>query len=202
MADSKNIGPNGKYYPPAVSEKKVEKVVEGKVKTRSKPLSRKFVETFLNDSLDSVKSYIIFDVLIPAIKDTFSEVVNKGLDMLLYGDIRGSNGRKRGGQTFVSYSGFSSPSTRPKEGSGRNRTMNDLQDLIFETRGEAEEVLTNLLDIIADYQVVSVADLYDLVGITAPFTANRYGWTELGSANVSRIREGYIINLPKPKAID
>lgn len=80
--------------------------------------------------------------------------------------------------------------------------MNDLQDLIFETRGEAEEVLTNLLDIIADYQVVSVADLYDLVGITAPFTANRYGWTELGSANVSRIREGYIINLPKPKAID
>ena len=80
--------------------------------------------------------------------------------------------------------------------------MTDFQDLIFESRGEAEEVLTNLLDLIADYGVASVADLYDLVGITGPFTDNKYGWTDLRTASVSRTREGYIINLPKAVAID
>ena len=193
--------PNNIHYPAAVPEKKVEKVIEGTVKTKKKPLSRKFVETFLNDDIESVKSYIIFDVLIPGVKDTFREMVNNGLDMLLYGEA--SRSGKKKGQTFVSYSGFSSPTTRPRESSyKRNRTMTDFQDLIFESRGEAEEVLTNLLDLIADYGVASVADLYDLVGITGPFTDNKYGWTDLRTASVSRTREGYIINLPKAVAID
>lgn len=193
--------PNDIRYPAAVPEKKVEKVIEGTVKTKKKPLGRKFVETFLNDDIESVKSYIIFDVLIPGVKDTFREMVNNGLDMLLYGEARHSSKKKN--QTFVSYSGFSSPQTRPKDNSyRRNRTMTDFQDLIFESRGEAEEVLTNLLDLIADYGVASVADLYDLVGITGPFTDNKYGWTDLRTASVSRTREGYIINLPKAVAID
>ena len=193
--------PNDIRYQVSVPEKKVEKVIEGTVKTKKKPLSKKFVETFLNDDIESVKSYIIFDVLIPGVKDTFREMVNNGLDMLLYGEARHST--KKRNQTYVSYSGFSSPQTRPKENSyRRNRTMTDFQDLIFESRGEAEEVLTNLLDLIADYGVASVADLYDLVGITGPFTDNKYGWTDLRSASVSRTREGYIINLPKAVAID
>lgn len=202
MADNPNIGPNGKYYPPGLPQKKVEKVVEGTVKTRKKPLSKKFAEVFLSEEADSVKGYLLFDVLIPAIKDTFSEMVSKGLDMLLYGEARSTASRKRG-QTYVSYSGFSSPKTAPKESySRRNRTMTDFQDIIFESRGEAEEVLTNLLDFIADYGVATVADLYDLVGITGPFTDNRYGWTDLRTASVVRTRDGYVINLPKAIAID
>ena len=193
--------PNDIRYPAAVQEKKVEKVIEGTVKTKKKPLGRKFVETFLNDDIESVKSYIIFDVLIPGVKDTFRELVNNGLVMLLYGEARYSSKKKN--HTYVSYSGFSSPQTRPKDNSyRRSRTMTDFQDLIFESRGEAEEVLTNLLDLIADYGVASVADLYDLVGITGPFTDNKYGWTDLRTASVSRTREGYIINLPKAIAID
>lgn len=184
----------------SIPEKKVEKVISGTVTTRRKPLSKKFADLFFGSDMETVKSYIIFDVIIPGIKDAVFDTIS----VLLYGDIRNSS-KKNNNQTFVSYSGFSSPKTKPSRQqvrSRRDRTVTDIQDIIFGTRGEAEEVLGNLVDFIVDYGVASVADLYDLVGITGPFTDNKYGWTDLSMATVVRVRDGYLINLPKAIAID
>ena len=188
-------------YPPAIREKHVEKVVTGNVTTRRKPLSKKFAEVFLSSDMEDVKSYIIFDVVIPGIKDAIFDTVS----ILLYGDTRKGASKGNSNQTFVSYSGFSSPKTKPSRvqaSSRRDRTVIDIQDIIFESRGEAEEVLGNLVDFIMDYGVATVADLYDLVGITGPFTDNKYGWTDLSMATVVRVRDGYLINLPRAVAID
>lgn len=192
---------NGKYYPSAVPEKKVEKVISGTVTTRRRPLSKKFADIFFSSDMDEVKSYVLFDVIVPGIKDAIFDTIS----VILYGDVRNSAKRTNSNQTFVSYSGFSSPKTKPKQSaarSRRDRTVTDIQDIIFETRGEAEEVLGNLVDFIVDYGVATVADLYDLVGITGPFTDNKYGWTDLSMATVVRVRDGYLINLPRASAID
>jgi hypothetical protein len=45
--------------------------------------------------------------------------------------------------------------------------------------------------------LVSVADLYDLVGVTGNYTDNKYGWTDIRSASVIRVRDGYMLKLPK-----
>lgn len=196
-----NVGPNGKYYPPAKAEKHVEKVVTGSVTTRRKPLSKKFADVFLSSDMEDVKSYIVFDVIIPGIKDAIFDTIS----ILLYGDARSGSSKRNSNQTYVSYSGYSSPKTKPKQSasrSRRDRTVTDIQDIIFESRGEAEEVLGNLVDFIVDYGVATVADLYDLVGITGPFTDNKYGWTDLSMATVVRVRDGYLINLPRAVAID
>mgnify|MGYP006874877087 FL=1 len=50
--------------------------------------------------------------------------------------------------------------------------------------------------------MVSVADLYDLVGITGKVTDNNFGWTDLRNASVTRDRDGYLINLPRAIALD
>ena len=56
---------------------------------------------------------------------------------------------------------------------------------------------------INQYQIVSVADLYDLAGITCrSYTANKYGWTDLRSAKVVRTRDGYILQLPRTVQIN
>ena len=45
--------------------------------------------------------------------------------------------------------------------------------------------------------MVSVMDLYDLVGITGQYTDNKYGWTNLRNAEPVRTRDGYMLKLPR-----
>ena len=60
-----------------------------------------------------------------------------------------------------------------------------------------------MIDIMDNYDgVVTVADLYDLADLTQPYTANRYGWTNLRNATTQRVRDGYILKLPRPMPID
>lgn len=184
-------------------EKKVEKIIKGSVKTRRKPLMRKLQDTFLSDDVDSVRSYLIFDVVIPAIKDTISEVVSKGTDMALYGDIRPRNSKQP--NTKVSYASYYSSGRKEsrKTSVDTKRRFSDYEDVIFESRGEAEEVLSSMFDFLRDYKATTVADLYDLVGITGNgFTDNKYGWTDLTGAKVRRIRDGYVLDLPKAEYIE
>lgn len=73
----------------------------------------------------------------------------------------------------------------------------DVQEVIFDSRKSAEEVLYQMDQILQTYELVTVADFYDLSGITPSFFDTRYGWTNLKTAEVVRLRAGYIINLPK-----
>ena len=57
--------------------------------------------------------------------------------------------------------------------------------------------MSRMDEIVGTYGTVSVADLYDLVGITGAYTDNKYGWTDIRSASVVRVRDGYMIKLPR-----
>lgn len=182
--------------------RKVEKVTRGRVVQRKKSLGKRFLETFIGDDVNSVTGYILHDVLIPAAKATLSDMVQGGIEMLLFGERKGNRTRRDQGRSYVSYNNYSSQNNNRREDrrdyGQRNRARHNFDDIILSTRGEAEEVLSHLVDLTMDYGEASVADLYDLVGITEEFTDRKYGWTNLGSASVSRVREGYLLNLPKP----
>ena len=74
--------------------------------------------------------------------------------------------------------------------------------ITLDTRGEAEEVLARMDEIIDTYKMVRVADFYDLVGVTGNYTDNKYGWTNIRNAEVIRVRDGYRIKLPRALPID
>lgn len=80
--------------------------------------------------------------------------------------------------------------------------MRDLAEIIFETRVEATEVLDAMIAIIAQYDAVTVADLWELLGRTGEPTDERWGWTELLGADVAKVHEGYLLDLPRPSALD
>jgi hypothetical protein len=82
------------------------------------------------------------------------------------------------------------------------RAKHDFDEVVLESRGEAEEVLSNLVDSIIDYGQATVADFYDLVGIATNFVDGKWGWTDLRNASVSRVRGGYLINLPRTQPLD
>lgn len=185
-------------------ERKVEKVAKGNVVRKKKTLGKKMAETFLGDDTKSVTQYIIYDVLIPAAKSTISDMVSGGIEMLLFGDTKGRNTRRDKGKSYVSYSSYYSGDRdrrdRDRERSARAR--HNFDDLDFESRGEAEEILSRLVDLIEDYGMASVADYYDLAGVSSNFTDDKYGWRNLSMASVTRTRNGYVINLPKTELLD
>ena len=190
------------------SEKpKVKRVTKGQVRRGKKTLGRKIAETFLGDDTASVGEYVIHDILIPALKAMMSEMVGGGVDMLLFGERRrGRNTTRQGGRSFVSYDGYykntdSRRDTR-REMSRTGRARHEFDELYFENRGEAEVVLDLLTDLIIDYGQATVADLYEAADVTPSFVDHKYGWTDLRGVSVSRVRDGYIINLPRTQALD
>ena len=173
----------------------IAKVTKGKVKVKKKSELHKFADTFIAEDVAKVKSYVISDVLIPAIKKAISDIVTNGIDMILYGETGHS---KQSSSSRVSYSKYYDDRREDRRSStSTSRSRYDLDDIIFETRDEAKEVLERMDELIDLYGVASVADFYDLAGVTGNYTDNMYGWTNLSSADVVRVRDGYIIKLPR-----
>lgn len=184
----------------ALAEKKVEKVVTGKVVTRKKSVFSKLSDEFISEDAKNVKSYVFGEVLIPAIKKAISDIVTDGIDMILYGGSR-KDGR-RSNVDRVSYTKYSSgPGPRTHVAASSNRYSYD--DIILDSRSEAQEVLDRLDEIVDSYGFATVADLFDLVGKSCDYTANRYGWMSTRSAEVVRLRDGgYLIKMPRAVPID
>lgn len=175
-------------------EKKVEKIISGNAKAKKKSEFSKFADVFVSEDAGNVKSYILMDVLVPAVKKAISDIVTNGIDMLLYGET--GVHKRNGASSKVSYRSYYDRSNRSSS-SSRTRSGYSYDDIILDNRGEAEEVLSRMDEIVATYGTVSVADLYDLVGITGAYTDNKYGWTDIRNASVVRVRDGYMIKLPR-----
>lgn len=178
-------------------EKKVERVVKGQVKSKKK---NKFADTFISEDAASVKEYIIFDVLIPAAKNAISDMVTTGIQMMLYGEVRGTSKSKGSKVSYSKY--YDDRRDRDYDRRSRTRSGYDYDEIILESRAEAEEVLNSMDDLLERYGLVSVADLYDLVGVTGNYTDNKYGWTNLRHASVQRLRDGYLLKLPRAIPLD
>lgn len=174
------------------------KVVSGKVKTRENR-TRRFAEIFLPEDVSDMKLYVITDVIVPGVKKMLDEAFHS----FLYGD-RGSRSRPSSSRpSYGSYYDYQNG------GAGRNRNARDdnyirnYQDIVLESRRDAEEVLDQMYDVICSYKVVSVLDLYDMLDLPSRPTDNRYGWTDISSARVVPARGGgYLLKLPRAIPID
>ncbi len=151
----------------------------------------------------TVGDYLIWDVILPAVKDTISEVFKKGIDAFLYGNTRPysrGNVERHGSTTRVSYNSYyDRERDRGNRYTYHGRSVNDFRDFVFEDRRDAEAVLSEMVEIISVYGFCKVSDFYSLVGETERnFTDHNYGWDQLGSASVERVRDGWIVDLPRP----
>lgn len=179
---------------------KINKVVSGTVK-RSKNSGSKLADVFISEDVSNVKNYILMDVIVPAVKKAISDVITNGIDMLLYG----SNGRtnaNRSTASTISYNRYYGRDDHPRISDPVQTSRYSYDTITLTTRGEAEEVLARMDEIIDTYKMVRVADFYDLVGVTGNYTDNKYGWTNIRNAEVVRVRDGYRIKLPRALPID
>lgn len=207
--DTSNYKPNS-FKSKEEAEQKREKpqpVVSGTAKRINKSEVRKLADVFLPGDVDNVKTYIVSDVLVPSIKNAVSDIVKTGIDILLYGEDRGGSRNKRASKTsYTSYSSYYNDGNRgdyhDRYATRKNESGYSYADILIPTRAEAEEVLSGMGDILDTYGTVSVADLFDLCGITPEFTDNKYGWKNIATARVARVRDGYVIKMPKAIPLD
>lgn len=180
---------------PEEEKKKLEKVVGGAVKVKKKNELHKFADIFISEDVKNVKSYVFMDVLVPAIKKAIVDIVTDGVNMIFYGGVR----RVGNGSSIpkVPYSSLSTGKYDPRPSDRTVRKTYDYDNIVFPSRGDAEEVLTHMYDSLKKYGEVSVGDLYDLVGVSGSYTDYDYGWTDLRNARSVRVRDGYALDLPR-----
>lgn len=184
----------------AQEEKRVEKVARGNVKTKKKSDLYRLADVFIAEDVRSVKSYALMEIIIPAVKKALYDVICDSTGMILG---EGKRDTHRGSNSsYVSYRSYSDDRSRRRTDETRYNNNFDREDIVYESKGEAEAVLERMDACLDQYGVVKVADMYDAAGLTVPFTANRYGWTSLRNAETVRVRDGYIIKLPKAMPLD
>ena len=181
-------------------EKRAEKVVTGKVIAKKKSGLSKIADEFISEDAKNIKSYVVGEVLIPSAKKIISEVVTNVVDMILYGGSR--SGTRRSTADRVSYTSYSSRDNRAYRDTRSYTSGYSYDDITLSTRAEAEDVLLRMDEIMEQYGLVRVLDFYDLVGVTGNYTDNKYGWLNIRSAEIVRVRDGYKIKLPRAVPID
>lgn len=192
-------------------KEKITKVTTGEVVTRKKPLGKRFRETFFQADAKNVGSFVFLDVFIPATKNLIEDIIIQGVERTLHGELRSRSSGTRGAlfdNAHIAYNRMSGSSSRqrreePRGLSRQGRSSHNFDEILLASRAEGVEVVRRLDDLIQRYDVVSVADLYAIVGVEGTFIDEKWGWTDLRDADIVRTRGGaYLLDLPRPEPIN
>lgn len=80
--------------------------------------------------------------------------------------------------------------------------MHDFGEIILGSMAEANEVLDRLYIMIDQFGTATVADLYEMCDLSANFVDRNWGWTDISGSRVRRVRNGYLLDLPRPETLD
>lgn len=184
------------------------KVVEVDVVEKKKSLGKRLKYIFVSDDADDVGEYLIVEVIVPTLKSLFLDTINQGFERLMFGGTpvnRNTGTILRSSSQSVrntNVNRYSTSSTRRKPDTLRVTNKTELSDMVLGSRGDAQMALDSMYDILERYDVVSVADYYDLIGKTSEHTDNRWGWTNLSNTRIERVRGGgYVLTLPRAEPI-
>lgn len=182
------------------TEKRVDAPVTTDVKVKKEnSLAKKF---FAQD-LKTTGKGVTNDILIPGVKNLIVNVLKKAVDYLFMGTYAPTN--QNGYTNYTTYGvpknvsyapGYTPAPSAP--GMPSRPSIYAVSEIVFNDRGDAEEVLARMDEIIKKYGMVSVLDFYDLINQKSMnHTDNKYGWKDLSGAMVLRGSDGYRIQFPK-----
>jgi len=206
-------------------EKNIQKVVKGPVKVQRKSEPG----LIFKKSFSDVKSYVVKERIVPGIKEIAWNFIANGIDtvretlhMMIYENNEHdpydnryydySRNSRRPMTDRYSFSSYNA-NVRPRQNSSRPQPDPSVasrdcpvDELILSSSGEAEHIIDELIETAKDYDSATVADFYQLAGVTpnGNWCYNNFGWRDkdLESASVKRVHDGYLVSLPKPRHLD
>lgn len=183
-----------------------EKKVIAKAKVQKKSAIKEALRTFFAQDLPEIAEHLVIDVAIPAAKNAITDMVTQGIQQLLYGEV---DPRRRSTSGYTSYSSSSRldrgrayyESRRTERREPRQPKPTNVEDLVFDTRGDAVDVIEFIAEQIDEHGQVSVADLMSSAGIQPRYTDERWGWTTIDAFEIRQIREGWLVSADRPEPI-
>ena len=183
---------------------KFEKVTKGKVTVKKKNELQKLADIFIAEDLRNVKKVIIYDMVIPAVRDLIVSIFTNSVNLTFYGQ---NGARPNQYNTYTpppqtaSYSRYYNQGYVQQNQAQPGNDLSSFQQITFNTRRDAEAVLDQMFASINQYGKVSIADYYDLVGISSDYTDFNYGWYDLRGTMIRPVAGGFMIMLPKSCAL-
>lgn len=181
---------------------------KGAPRLKEKTFKQKVRDAFIAEEVHDIKDYVIFGVIIPAIKTTFRNLIVNSIDISLFGKAqKGGQGGKQGGGSYISYdrayqSGNSQPQQPTK--SANSIDVRELDRIWFETKEDADEQIRLIRDIY-DYNegVLSVAEFLDAAQMKATPIHTKWGWIDISNVSAEPYPDGsgWYVNLPRPRPL-
>jgi hypothetical protein len=174
-------------------KEKVAPVVQNATRRQKKSLGTRFKNVFFGGDAKDAAMTTVTETLVPAAKAMIIEGGQELLERMVYGE-----NRPRGRRGSSGWTDYTAPSRHKHAISKTGRMMHEFDEIVIETRPEADAVLDRLLEMLDRFEAVTVADFYDIVGQSSTPADRNWGWTSLTGADVVRARGGgYIVSLPR-----
>lgn len=176
------------------SKEKVSPIVS-KNALAKESVGSKFKKSFFSDDMKDVGSYILFDLIVPGIKDG----VLSAIERMFYGGSsdRYSRRDRRDDRDRVSYSSYyKSSRDRDRRDDEKDEPV-DYRHIVLRYEDDAKKIVRKMRDYIREYDSVSVARLLDLIDQPGKYTDNNYGWTHEEDIGIRHVRNGYLIDVPE-----
>ena len=205
--------------------KETRPAIKGKVR-RKKSFLKGMRDEFVSEDADNMGSYLLNDILFPALRDLINDICHGAIDAAF-----GGGGNYRRGSSRSHRSSYISYDRIYDNRRGRRRRERDIDDydddddriarrrlpdcseFIFDpdrfkrpsdARREADNLLDDMADRIEEYGEVTLAWFLDQVGadVVGAWNAENWGWTNLAGVKVrGSNRNGWYIDLPRPKEL-
>lgn len=206
-------GNTDKSKQPKKPEKQIVKVVTGEVVTKKTGIGQRFKNIFFGGDIKQAGRYVGAEIILPAIRNLVWDMISKGSERVIYGDS--SRGRRPYDyRPRYSYNNpiyrrdprdiRERPSHLPDQAPysrGLTRRYEGQGQIILASREDAERVAELLLEIVSQYEVASMADLNEMLGLPSSHIDNKWGWTYLSNIEIRQIRDGYLLELPPVEEI-
>lgn len=197
--------PNKQDPPKAEEKREIVPVVQGVQVQR--PATRRFFDFVFAESPKDISKRIGRDVVAPRIKAGIEEAIGSFVHGMFWGQgsapissmVKGTV--LRGGNNVYHAAGNTQPSALQQAQQQVQSNSGNYEDVVCATQQDAEMLLANLFDTFNRYNVVSVGDLYEMARIPTAISHNAYGWRSLDGARISKVRDGYALELPRPSLI-
>lgn len=213
MAEVKmeNIAPNSYKYKAEQAKEKAKPVVKkSQVVSTKKPLGNKVKSAVFAEDVKDIGGWLIWDTIIPGLKNLFLDMI----EMALLGKV---DDRRRDRRSRTDYRGVYDRGSRYSyRDSGRRRSVRDRDrerdeperdddvdyaNIILKHRDDADDVVHEMKQRIRKDGAVTIGDLFDMIDVAGEYTDNDWGWDDERDIKVTKVSNGWLIDVAKPRYV-
>lgn len=200
--DINDLPGNSQYNKTEEEKPKVKPVISKDSLVKNDDFVSKVKKTLFSDD-------VLNEVVWPGIKNLALD----GLEMIFFHDGGRRYGDRRRDSYYYDNASYrydshyryadrrDSPSDYRDNGGDSRRDHIDYRNIILKNREDAEKIVEDMRYRCDKYGSVSVAELFDMIGVTGEYTDNDWGWKDPRDISYRRVSRGFLIIVPEARYV-